>query len=265
MANPGKVIFMTTKELSEACDVSEATVVRFVGQLGFGGYSEFLQSLRDIMDTELTLLDRFDLTDLRGPGAERFQRVVLEEIENLKHLLRTMDLEAIDQVVQYLHRSRTIYIVGSRLSYTTAYYLGWSLTKIRSNVHILKGSDSTAVDWLTIAPAESLVVMIATTRYPNELLRLGKLVRRLHHTLVVFTDSTTCPLIQFAHQALIAPPRNIPFIGSPTTLSCLCNYVIQALASRQGQRLKDHQRRLEQTYRENDILFNIHPPGDIQG
>jgi hypothetical protein len=45
--NPRKAVFMTTKELSEACGVSEATVVRFVGQLGYGGYGQFLQALRD--------------------------------------------------------------------------------------------------------------------------------------------------------------------------------------------------------------------------
>jgi DNA-binding MurR/RpiR family transcriptional regulator len=52
--NPRKAVFMTTKELSEACGVSEATVVRFVGQLGYGGYGEFLQALRDFVDSGMT-------------------------------------------------------------------------------------------------------------------------------------------------------------------------------------------------------------------
>ena len=44
-ANPRKAVFMTTKELAEACNVSEATVVRFVSQLGFHRYGEFQQNL----------------------------------------------------------------------------------------------------------------------------------------------------------------------------------------------------------------------------
>ena len=35
--NPRKVIFMTTKELSRVARVSEATVIRFVYQLGYKG------------------------------------------------------------------------------------------------------------------------------------------------------------------------------------------------------------------------------------
>jgi hypothetical protein len=50
---------------------------------------------------------------------------------------------------------------------------------------------------------------------------------------------------------------NIPFIGSPTTIGCIINYLVLELAGRDGIRLKDHQGRLEQAYRENDILFNL--------
>ncbi len=70
--NPRKAVFMTTKELAETCTVSEATVVRFVSQLGYEAYSVFQQSLRDFVDTELTLLDRTDIypgSRDRGPIA----------------------------------------------------------------------------------------------------------------------------------------------------------------------------------------------------
>ena len=45
--SPRKAVFMTTKELAETCDVSEATVVRFVSQLGYEAYSVFQQALRE--------------------------------------------------------------------------------------------------------------------------------------------------------------------------------------------------------------------------
>ena len=161
-----------------------------------------------------------------------------------------------------MEESEHIYVVGSRLSYTFAYYLGWSLTKIRQNVQILKGSDSTAIDWLTIAPDDCLVIIIATTRFPNELIQLGKLVQRLEKKLLVIADSSLCPLMQSADLSLVAPTKNIPFIGSPTTISCIINYLVQELASRDGDRLEEHQRKLEQVYRENDVLFNLQKTED---
>jgi len=257
LKNPRKAVFMTTRELAETCQVSEATVVRFVSQLGYRGYGAFQQALRDFVDTELTLLDRTDMSDMKGPGTDRLSRVVFEEMDNLKHFFETVDMDVLNSVVDFLEKSHSIYVIGSRLSFTFAYYLGWSLTKIRQDVRIIKGSDSTSIDWLTIAAPESLVIIIATTRYPNELIRLGKMVRRLGLLLVVIADSSLCPLTHFAHLSLIAPSKNIPFIGNPTTISCIINYLVLELASRNGARLKKHQEKLEQAYLENDILFNL--------
>ncbi len=255
--NPRKAVFMTTKELAVTCDVSEATVVRFVSQLGYETYSIFLQALRDFVDTELTLLDRSDLSGMKGPGMDRLSRVLFEEMDNLRQFFESIDMEDLNAAVDYLADSQTIYVIGSRLSYTFAYYLGWSLTKVRQNVHILKGSDSAAIDWLSIANPGSLAVIIATSRYPNELIKLGKIARRLDHTLLVITDSSLCPLTQDAHLSLVAPSKHIPFIGSPTTISCIINYLVLELASRDGDQLKAHQEKLEQAYQENDILFNL--------
>jgi DNA-binding MurR/RpiR family transcriptional regulator len=256
--NSRKAVFMTTKELSEACGVSEATVVRFVGQLGFTGYGDFLQALRDYVDTGLSLPDRVGLPGLNGPGPARLQHVLLEEMNNLRQLYETLDMEALADLAARLRESASVYVIGSRISFTFAYYLGWSLTKVRQGVHILKGSDSAAIDWLTNAPENSLVVLFAVARYPNELIRLGKVARRLNHRLMVVTDSALCPLIPFAHGHLVVPSKSIPLIGYPTATACVINYLILELATAKEEALRAHQQRVEQIYRENDILFSMY-------
>ena len=256
--NPRKAVFMTTRELSEACGVSEATVVRFVGQLGYSGYGEFLQVLRDFVDSGLSLPDRMDLPGMRGPGSDLLHRVIFEEMNNLRQFYETLDMEVLIRIVEQIQESATVYVIGSRVSYTFAHYLGWSLTKVRRGVHILKGSDSTAIDWLTNAPDDSLVVIITTSRYPNELIKLGKVSRRLQHNLLVITDNTLCPLIPFAHLSLVVPSRSIPLIGYPTTIFCIINYLMLELVNRQDPQLKEYQEKLEQMYLENDVLFNMY-------
>jgi len=256
--NPRKAVFMTTKELSEACGVSEATVVRFVGQLGYGGYGQFLQALRDFVDSGMTLPDRADLPGMKGPGTDLLHRVVFEEMDNLRQFYETIDMDTLEQIVGQLETSPAVYVIGSRVSFTFAYYLGWSLTKVRRGIHIVKGSDSTAIDWLTNAPDDSLAVIITTSRYPNELIRMGKVARRLNHRLLVITDNSLCPVIPFAHLSLVVPSRSIPLIGYPSTISCIINYLVLELVNRKSPELEEHQEKLEQMYLENDVLFNLH-------
>ncbi len=256
--NPRKAVFMTTKELSEACGVSEATVVRFVGQLGYAGYGQFLQALRDFVDSGMTLPDRADLPGMKGPGTDLLHRVVFEEMDNLRQFYEAIDMDILEQIVEQLETSPAIYVIGSRVSYTFAYYLGWSLTKVRRGIQIVKGSDSTAIDWLTSAPDDSLVTIITTSRYPNELIRMGKVARRLNHRLLVITDNSLCPVIPFAHLSLVVPSRSIPLIGYPSTISCIINYLVLELVNRKSPELEEHQEKLEQMYLENDVLFNMH-------
>jgi DNA-binding MurR/RpiR family transcriptional regulator len=194
---------------------------------------------------------------MQAPGAVRFRRRVSEEIDNLQQFYNSLDVETMDTVVDVLDRRVTVHAIGSRLCFTMAHYMGWAMTKVRDNIRIMAGSDGTTIDWLTIAPAESVTVIVATSRYPNELIRLGKLVKRLGQTLVVITDSATCPVLQFADHHLIAASKHIPYLGSPTSMSCLINFLVHELASRQGDALKRHQAKLEQPNWENDVLFTV--------
>jgi DNA-binding MurR/RpiR family transcriptional regulator len=258
LENPKKTVFMNTKELGCACDTSESTVVRLVGRLGYKGYADFIQALRDFVDTELSFLDRVNIPDIQEPKANRFRRLVFDEIENLRHLYEGMDLEKLNGIVDHLEKDSPIYIIGSRMSYALAYYMGWCLTKIRGNICIFKGSDSTTIDWLTIAPSESLVVIIATSRFPNELIRMAKISRRLGHTLIVISDSSLCPLNPFAHISMVCPVKNITAFGSPSGISCMINILMIEMVNRSGPSLQNHQKNLEQACWENDIFFNSH-------
>lgn len=255
--NPRQAVFMTTRELGEAAGVSEATVVRFVDRLGYRGYPDFIKDLRELVDAQLTLVDRVALTRANGAAGKRMFRVVEEETANLREFYEKADFETISSAANLLLESPRIYVVGSRLSYTFAYYLGWSLTKIRGHVHILRGSDSASIDWLTIAPEDSLVVMFATSRYPNELIRLARLVRRMNQKLVVVSDSTTCPVNQFADLKIVVRCLHFPVIGSPSVMACLINCITAEMIARGGENVKPHQEKLEQAYRENDVLFNL--------
>lgn len=262
--HPQQVVFMTTKELSETCAVSEATVVRFVSQLGYGTYGAFLQALRDLVNTGMTLQDRVDLPGQKEPGSDRLGQVMAEEMENMRQLYQTIDRETLNAFIDQLGSAPSVYVVGSRLSYTFAYYFGWSLSKIRKGVNILKGSDSTVFDQLINAPLDALVVIVATSRYPNELIRIAKVVRSLNQTLLVMADSPLCPLFPFAHKTLVVSSQFIPYIGYIAAMSSVISYLILELAARQRDEVSPHQEKLEQIYLENDILFNLPITGDLK-
>ena len=256
LENPTKAVFLATRDLADKAGVSEATVVRFVRQIGYTTYSEFKNELRKHIDSELTLMERKEMTisDTEQNGLEQ---TVAREIDNLKALLESIDRDQAGKIVELLSSPASVYIVGSRLSYHAAYYMGWAMTKIRKDVNILKGSDRTSLDWLTVAREESVVVIVAISRYPNELIRVGKYAKQLGMKLVVIADSMACPLIQFSHYHLITRPKTIPFYESSSSMLCLIIHLLNEVIIKKGNDVQTHQEKLEKAYRENDILFNL--------
>ncbi len=257
LSKPDKAVFMTTRKLAAAVGVSEATVVRFVRQLNYKSYAMFITALKELIDTQLTLIERSRLASsvVRSEDAE-FERIINEDIENIRAMSKNIDFAEVKKIRKILKESDEINVIGSRLSFAPAYYMGWTLAKIRKNVNIFNGSDRTTIDRLIFASPKSAVVLIATSRYPNELVRMGKLAKRYKLKLILLTDSSSCPLIQFSDHVLIAPLKTIPFLGSPSSLISLINYLVHTQTSVMGSALKDHQEKLEQAYLENDILFS---------
>jgi DNA-binding MurR/RpiR family transcriptional regulator len=109
-----------------------------------------------------------------------------------------------------------------------------------------------------------LVILFATTRYPNELIRLAKLVRRLDLRLIVVSDSRGCPVNQFAQLTIIARYLHFPLVGSPSSMACLINCLISEMAARERTAIREHQEALEHAYLENDILFNMEGRTSLQ-
>jgi DNA-binding MurR/RpiR family transcriptional regulator len=257
LTSPDKAVFMTTRQLAAAVQTSEATVVRLVRQLGFKNYAIFINTLRNLIDRELTLVERGQMTHLVvGSDDAELDRLINQDIRSIRAMHKNIDPAAAQAVRNALKSASAVYVMGSRLSYSSAHYMGWTLSKIRSCVFILNGSDRTSLDQMIMAPPGSVVVVIATSRYPNELVRLGKIPQRQGLCQILITDSAACPLVQFSDHVLITPQKSIPFLGTPVSIISLIHYLLHTLASDMGEPLKQHQEKLDQAYLENDIWFN---------
>lgn len=255
--HPDKAVFMTTRQLAAAVGASEATVVRFVRQLGFESYALFISTLRDVIDRELTLMERGELSQPVGGSADsELDRLINQDIQHIRAMHKALDLAVVREVRDLLKTAPEVFVMGSRLSYSTAHYMGWTMSKIRTNVFILNGSDRTSMDRMVFARPGSAVVVIAGSRYPNEIIRLGKVARRQGLKQVLITDSPSCPLAQFSDHILIAPQKTIAFLGTTVSMISLTHYLLHTLAAVMGGHLKTHHEKLEQAYLENDIWFN---------
>ena len=60
-----KAVYLTATKLGKMAGVSESTVVRFAGELGFEGYSEFQRAVQELVRMRLTPNQRIEVTKQR--------------------------------------------------------------------------------------------------------------------------------------------------------------------------------------------------------
>ncbi|MBS3779813.1 MAG: hypothetical protein KGY41_05425 [Desulfovermiculus sp.] len=96
--------------------------------------NDFLHDLRDVVDTDSPMLERMRLSAPKTDMGSRLQTVVGEGIQNLQHFYKQVDISVLVKVVDFIENSQDIFVIGSRLSYMPAYFMGWVLTKYQERL-----------------------------------------------------------------------------------------------------------------------------------
>ena len=106
--NDYKNIFrMTAREIAEKCDVSEPTIIRFSVDMGFSGYTEFLQYMKGVLHTELTSAERLTRTSRNFDEGTTMERYCQNAIHNLQNLMTSVSNAELKKVARTIFRAET--------------------------------------------------------------------------------------------------------------------------------------------------------------
>ena len=122
--------------LAELAEVSPPSVVRMAQKLGFTGFPDLQNALRD--ELEATISNPFakhDRWSQQAPDTHILNRFADAVIDNLRQSLDQLPPEDFDRVSALLaDRKRAVYIVGGRITHALADYLFTHLQVLRENI-----------------------------------------------------------------------------------------------------------------------------------
>ena len=84
LENYEKAVYLTAGKLGTVVGVSESTVVRFAGCLGYGGYPEFQKALEEMVRNRLNSIQRMEVTYGRISESEILNSVLLSDAHSSK-------------------------------------------------------------------------------------------------------------------------------------------------------------------------------------
>lgn len=251
--NYDKAAFMTASKLGKTVGVSESTVVRFAGALGYDGYPRLQKALQEMIRNKLTMVQRIELSnDMRNEDVLR--KVLKADINNIRHTINEMMNEQVfSEVVDKIFNARYIYILGLRSAAPLAEFFGYYLRFIFNNVRVVTSSINDVVEQLSHIQKDDLLFAISFPRYARRTVDAIAFSREQGAETVALTDSQLSPLTSYADHVILAKSNMASFVDSLVAPLSLINALIVSVGLRKKAEVSSEFLRLEKIWDEYQV------------
>jgi len=254
LQNLEEVAFMSASVLGRKAGVSESTVVRFSQLLGYKGFPELKEALREVVIERLDTSKRLSMYLEKGQEEHILFQSVKKDRAVLDLLLETVSIRDFDNVIETLENAKRIYIVSHRSAYAIGYYLAFYLHWLGFPAVLLKGKDF-SYEVLTLGDKDDVVIGITFPRYSSETVELFSFAADRGMKTVAITDDYLSPIASKASYVLTVPTDFISFVDSLTGPMSLVNAVIVALSLRNLEAIKERLQGLEKVWEEKSVYW----------
>jgi DNA-binding MurR/RpiR family transcriptional regulator len=182
--------------LAKDANVSAPTVARMVQKLGFSGYPEFQNELREELKAKVkNPIAKHDTWAEGAPLGHVLNRFTDAVIDNIRNTLGQIETSTFDQACALIaDTNRPLYIVGGRITHTMAEYLFLHAQVIRPGVTHIQSTSNAWPHYLLDVSEGDVFVIFDMRRYENNTLKLAEMAHAKGARIILFTDQWRSPI-----------------------------------------------------------------------
>jgi DNA-binding MurR/RpiR family transcriptional regulator len=187
--NQSLICFISINDLAEKTNTSPATITRFTRKLGFGGYPEFQEIFQNELEKQTSYMKELKMTLSDTQDSDNvLSNLIHHNIELLQGIdIHRTDIE-LDQAVKWLNKSRKIYILGARSSYSLAYYFYFVLKEFKEGVELITLGASDFTDKLLYTQPNDVLLSISFYPYTNFTIQITEFFKENGNKIITVTD-----------------------------------------------------------------------------
>jgi DNA-binding MurR/RpiR family transcriptional regulator len=217
------------EELAQRARVSVGSVIRFARHLGYPGFSNLRDALREAASArsgEATLARLAPPTDVLGALGE----VVRRDGEGLTRLLQAIDPALLESASRLLVGADHRVIVGRGVGHVMGTILAFHLTQ--AGVPCIAAIPSDFSNQVANLGRRDLLVVLSFAPYSRETVDAAAFAEENGIPVLAFSDRKDSPLAAHADVLLPVPSENLLFSFSLTSFAALSHAFAIVLAAR---------------------------------
>lgn len=223
-------VFLTVNQLAQRVGVDAATVVRTAQDLGFRGYSDFIESARSWFLEARTPFEIAQWSFRESADPEESALASLrQEVDNLQQLAGAINTQQLVKLARRIRRARRTLIIGLDLASLLSQHLEYVLQALGLDARAVTTGGGRLRNQLLSINQRDLVIAITFRRGLRETVESAREAREAGAYTVALTDSELSPLIKVCHEHIIAPIASQAFTSSYVAPLAVLNAVVIAL------------------------------------
>lgn len=239
--NETDACFMTSTEIAEKLEVSEASVIRFARALGYTGFMDFQKNLRKSHTERLGRIssavavpyERLQASMAHRDG-DYIQEFLMNTQTNITSVVKNNPKETFDEAVELLVSSRRKYIVASRANTGVASYFNLLLRHQVPDVIPTWESSVNVIDHMCDIGKEDCVILFSFPRYSEMDRQAMQMAEDAGAAIIVITDRPSAPMAQFSTVLLTVDVDTNTFFNSYVGVQLVMEILSAGLSRRMG-------------------------------
>lgn len=207
---------LTISQLAEACDVSSATLTRYVRSLGYKSFNAFrTASYIDSVKTIASVISVDEMIDLYSEvnAADsietKCQKLCHIGTESLQQTQKNIDPDAIREAVNLLWQARSVYCFGQGNSSAVAFDAWSRFVPITTKFHWISDSHLQA-NTSALLDEDEVVLYFSFSGATRELVENAKLIHQTRGKLILITRFLNSPGTKYADIVLLCGTNESP-------------------------------------------------------
>ena len=216
--NINTIGFSPLKDVAMACGVSDTSVIRFLRELGYDGYTDFKKSLNDKLieqyHANLSPMQKFNQSKAQITTESIANEVFYNSINNLNNAYLSMDDKLLQSIADCLIASKSKYIAAFRGTSCCADYFWRKAIYFLPGLILCDKAESETIEKMVDISRDDCLMLFSFPRYSEISFTILELAKKRGAKIIVFTDRLTFPLAPYADYLVTVNVNGVSFTNS---------------------------------------------------